>query len=84
MQKRLMYAGMRPINNIVDITNFVMLEYGQPLHAFDVRTVRGGKIVIDTAEKGSKFTTLDEKEHIMGENIVAIAKVYRSAARATI
>lgn len=72
MQKRLMYAGMRPINNIVDITNFVMLEYGQPLHAFDVRTVRGGKIVIDTAEKGSKFTTLDEKERIMGEDILMI------------
>lgn len=72
MQKRLMYAGMRPINNIVDITNFVMLEYGQPMHAFDIRTVRGGKIVIDTAEKGSKFTTLDEKERIMGDDILMI------------
>lgn len=72
MQKRLMYAGMRPINNIVDMTNFVMLEYGQPMHAFDVRTIRGGKIVVDAATKGDKFTTLDGQERTMGEDILMI------------
>lgn len=72
MQQRLMHAGMRPINNIVDITNFVMLEYGQPLHAFDIRTVKGGIINVDTAQPGSTFTTLDEKERIMPENVLMI------------
>ena len=72
MQKRLMHAGMRPINNIVDITNFVMLEYGQPMHAFDIRTVKGGIINVDTAEPGSTFTTLDEKERLMPENVLMI------------
>lgn len=72
MQRRLMHAGMRPINNIVDITNFVMLEYGQPMHAFDIRTVKGGVINVDTAEPGSTFTTLDEKERLMPENVLMI------------
>lgn len=59
LQKRLMYAGMRPINNIVDITNYVMLEYGQPIHAFDIRDIEDNKIIVDTAEDGEVFTTLD-------------------------
>lgn len=71
IQKRLMQAGMRPINNIVDLTNFVMLEYGQPLHAFDYRTVRGGKIVVKTANEGDRFTTLDGVEReLSGETLM--------------
>ncbi len=59
IQKRLIAAGMRPINNIVDLTNFVMLEYGQPLHAYDIETLAGHKIIVDTANDGDTFTTLD-------------------------
>lgn len=65
LQKRLMAAGMRPINNMVDITNFVMLEYGQPLHAFDIRSIAGSHIVVDTAEDGEKFVTLDGEERAL-------------------
>lgn len=53
---------MRPINNIVDITNFVMLEYGQPIHAFDINQVKGGKIIVENASEGEMFTTLDNTE----------------------
>lgn len=72
LQKRLMAAGMRPINNIVDITNFVMLEVGQPLHAFDIRTVSGEKIVVRHAEEGESFTTLDGKERKMNASTLMI------------
>ena len=72
LQKKLIAAGMRPINNIVDITNFVMMEYGQPLHAFDIRSLAGGKIVVDVAENGSKFTTLDGVERTFDDNMLMI------------
>ncbi|MBQ3123328.1 MAG: phenylalanine--tRNA ligase subunit beta, partial [Firmicutes bacterium] len=72
LQHRLMLAGMRPINNIVDITNFVMLEYGQPLHAFDINTVEDRKIVIDTCKAGDKFVTLDGKERELPEGVMMI------------
>lgn len=72
LQKRLMAAGMRPINNIVDITNFVMLEYGQPLHAFDIRSIAGNKIVVNTAEEGTKFTTLDGVERTLDDTMLMI------------
>ena len=80
LQKRLMYAGMRPINNIVDITNFVMLEYGQPLHAFDIKEVHGGKIIVDTAAPGEVFTTLDETERKMEDDMLMIKDAERSIA----
>ena len=73
MQKRLMHAGMRPINNMVDITNFVMLEYGQPLHAFDIRDIEGNKIIVDRAEDGDVFTTLDGTERKLSHDILMIS-----------
>lgn len=72
LQKKLIAAGMRPINNIVDITNFVMMEYGQPLHAFDIRSLAGGKIVVDVAEEGSKFITLDGVERSLDDSMLMI------------
>ncbi|MHC1722902.1 MAG: phenylalanine--tRNA ligase subunit beta [Aminipila sp.] len=72
LQKRLISAGMRPINNIVDITNFVMLEYGQPLHAFDIRRVEDNKIVVDDAEDGEIFTTLDGTERKLTKDMLLI------------
>ena len=84
LQKRLMAAGMRPINNIVDITNFVMLEYGQPLHAFDIETLAGGKIVIKTAEDGVKFTTLDGVERELKSDMLMINDAEKPTAIAGI
>jgi len=84
MQRSLMLAGMRPINNIVDITNYVMLEYGQPLHAFDIRTVKGGKIIVDTAKNGEKFTTLDNVERELSDSILMINDIERPLAIAGI
>ena len=59
MQRRLAASGIRPINNLVDITNYVMEEYGQPMHAFDISTVEGGKIIVKRASEGTEFQTLD-------------------------
>lgn len=72
MQKRLMDAGVRPINNIVDITNFVMLEFGQPLHAFDLNQLPTGKIVVRNAVDGEKFITLDEVERTLDKDMLVI------------
>ena len=80
LQKRLMYAGMRPINNIVDITNFVMLEYGQPIHAFDINQVKGGKIIVENAAEGEKFVTLDETERTLSDNMLLIKDAERGIA----
>lgn len=79
LQKRLIRAGMRPINNIVDITNFVMLEYGQPIHAFDIENLEGNKIVVRTAYPLEKFTTLDEVERQLDEDMLMICDAKRSA-----
>ena len=73
MKRALKASGMRPINNIVDITNFVMLETGQPLHAFDYRDIKGGKIIVRNAAEGEKITTLDEKVHTLNSDMLVIA-----------
>lgn len=80
LQKRLMYAGMRPINNIVDITNFVMLEYGQPIHAFDINQVKGNKIIVENAADGEKFTTLDGNERTLTDDMLLIKDAERGIA----
>ncbi len=72
MQRRLAAAGIRPINNIVDITNYVMEEYGQPMHAYDYDRIAGHEIIVRRAQNGEKFTTLDGQERIMDENVIMI------------
>ncbi len=72
MQERLLEADVRPINNIVDITNFVMLELGQPLHAFDARDIVSNTIVVDTGKDGEKFVTLDEEERTIDSSMLCI------------
>ncbi len=77
MQKRLTLAGMRPISNIVDITNYVMLEMGQPLHAFDYNTVEGHKVIVRRARPGERLVTLDHVDRALDPNMLAICDVER-------
>lgn len=72
MQRRLAACGIRPINNLVDITNYVMEEYGQPMHAFDLATLAGRKIVVKRASEGDTFVTLDGQERALDRNILMI------------
>lgn len=72
MQRRLAAQGIRPINNIVDITNYVMEEYGQPMHAYDLDTIAGRQIIVRRAAKGEKFVTLDGQERILDDSVLMI------------
>lgn len=72
MQRRLASVGIRPINNLVDITNYVMEEYGQPMHAYDLDTIAGRQIVVKTAQDGDKFTTLDGQERNLDSDVLMI------------
>lgn len=72
LQDKLTTVGLRPINNIVDITNYIMLAYGQPMHCFDADMVKGHKIVVRTQPEGTKFVTLDGEEHTLGEHDLSI------------
>ena len=72
LQDKLKVIGLRPINNIVDITNYIMMAYGQPMHCFDADMVTGHKIVVRTQPEGTKFVTLDGEEHTLGEHDLSI------------
>lgn len=72
MQRCLAANGIRPINNLVDITNYVMEEYGQPMHAYDLDTIEGREIIVRRAEKGEKFVTLDGQERIVDDSVLMI------------
>ena len=73
LKRRLTAIGLRPINNVVDATNYILHETGQPLHAFDVAKIRGDKIVVRRASANEKITTLDEKERLLNEENLVIA-----------
>ncbi|MFZ4590799.1 MAG: phenylalanine--tRNA ligase subunit beta [Ignavibacteria bacterium] len=84
LQKAVKAVGLRPINNIVDITNFVMMETGQPLHAFDYDKIAGKKIIIKTAGEGDKFTTLDSKERVLNDKSLMVSDGEKASAIAGI
>lgn len=80
MQKRLISCGVRPINNIVDVTNYICLDLGQPLHAFDYNTLLGKKIIVRCAEAGEKILTLDDEMRILSSDMLVIADEKRAVA----
>ena len=75
LQKKLLSIGLRPINNVVDITNFVLMEIGQPLHAFDAGMIKGNKVIVRRATEGEKFITLDGVERSLSANDLMIADI---------
>ena len=80
MRERLRASGVRPINNIVDITNYVMLEFGQPMHAFDLRFLEGGTVNVRKAAAGESITTLDGVERALDETMLVIADEHKPVA----
>jgi len=84
LKERLRVCGIQPINNIVDITNYVMLELGQPLHAFDLEKIKGKKIVVRKARKGEKILTLDDEKYELDKDVLVIADLKRPIAIAGI
>lgn len=82
MRMRLRASGVRPINNIVDITNYVMLEYGQPMHAFDYSCLSGAEIKVRRANDGESFVSLDSKEHTLDSSMLVIADSQKAVALA--
>ena len=82
LRMRLRASGVRPINNIVDITNYVMLEYGQPMHAFDYKCLEGSKINVRSAEEGEKFVSLDSVDHTLDSSMLVIADQNKAVALA--
>ena len=78
LQDKLNIIGLRPINNIVDITNYIMMAYGQPMHCFDADMVKGHKIIVRTQPEGTKFITLDGEEHTLGEHDLSICNAEES------
>ncbi|HEQ98678.1 MAG TPA: phenylalanine--tRNA ligase subunit beta [candidate division Zixibacteria bacterium] len=80
LKRKLFAAGIRPINNVVDITNLVLMEYGQPLHAFDYELFSMPQVLVRTALENEKFTTLDEKEHTLKEDDILITDATKAVA----
>lgn len=79
LKNRLIACGLRPINNVVDVTNYVMLECGKPIHAFDLDKVAGRKLIVKRATNGEKFTTLDGKEHLLDDSMTMVHDAERSS-----
>ena len=84
MQRRLASVGIRPINNLVDITNYVMIEYGQPMHAYDLSTIAGNKIVVKRAKDGETFVTLDGQERKLDSEVLMICDAEKEVGLAGI
>lgn len=79
MKARISHAGMRPISNVVDVTNYVLWALGQPLHAFDLHTIRGRRIIVRRAYPGEELTTLDNEHRVLSENMLVIADAERAS-----